>query len=135
MMRSLPLALTLLIAGALAGCALLPLARGPVVPRPDQRQWLDEPVVISLVTRYVYECRFDSRRTAAEHQYAARLRHWYGIASSGGEDVDGGRRAVNFVHRIHLDAKGSRRLWKRVLGLARQPEPGQDGLTLPPEVK
>ena len=95
----------------------------------------DEPVVISLVTRYVYECRFDSRRTAAEHQYAARLRHWYGIASSGGEDVDGGRRAVNFVHRIHLDAKGSRRLWKRVLGLARQPEPGQDGLTLPPEVK
>jgi hypothetical protein len=134
-MRSSSLPLTLLIAATLVGCTLLYPVRGPVVPRPNQRQWLDEPAVVNLVTRYVYECRFDSRRNTAERQYAARLRHWYSFASSGGLDADGGRRAVNFVHRIHLDAKGSRSLWKRVLSLARQPAPGQDGLALPAEVE
>jgi hypothetical protein len=42
---------------------------------------------------------------------------------------------VNFVHRIHLDAKGGRRLWKQVLSLAQQADAGLDGLVLPPEVK
>ena len=125
-MRPMPLLLALLLAGAFTGCGLLHSVRGPVVPRPNQQQWLDEPAVISLVTRYVYESHFDSRRSVAEKQYAARLRQWYALASSAG----------NFVHKIHRDAKGSEDLWKKVLGLARQPPPaGLDGLALPPEVR
>lgn len=135
-MRSLPIPLALLLAVACAGCTLLPPRRGAVVPRPNQQHWLDEPVVISLVTRYVYECRFDSRRDRVERQYAARLQQWYAVASSAGKDADGGQRAVNFVHKIHRDAKGSRELWKRVLRLAKEPgTAAQDGPALPPEVK
>jgi hypothetical protein len=135
-MRSVPPLLALLLAATFAGCALLPSRRPPVVPRPNQAQWLDEPVVISLVTRYVYESHFDSRRDRVERQYAARLQQWYAFASAGGKDVDGGQRAVNFVHKIHRDAKGSKELWKRVLSLAQEPSTaGQDGPALPPEVK
>jgi hypothetical protein len=135
-MRTLSLPLTVLIAGALAGCTLLHSLPHPVVPRPDQRQWLDEQAVISLVTRYVYECHFDSRRARVERQYASRLQQWYGLASSAGQDLDGGLRAVNFIHKIHRDAKGSRGLWMQVLSLARDPVPaGQDGLALPPAAK
>lgn len=135
MARVVRLWLPLLLGGALAGCALLRPVPGPTVPRPNQRQWLDEAAVIDLVTRYVYECRFDSRRAVAERHYATRLRQWYAYASSGGKDADGGQRAVNFVHRVHLDAKGSRELWKRVVELARQPASGAEASALPPGVE
>lgn len=131
----------LLIAAALAawlpglGCQAWRGTPKPYTPRPDQQVWVDEAAVISLVTRFVYESRFESRRTVAERQYAALVRHWYARVSGMGEDRDGGRRAVNFIHKIHRDAKGSADLWERVLALARQPPPGQDGMTIPDEVR
>jgi hypothetical protein len=127
--------LSCLALGTVTGCTLLWPVQGPVVPHANQQQWIDEAAVINMVTRYVYECRFDSRRPLAERQYAARLRQWYDLASSGGKDADGGQRAVNFVHRVHLDAKGSRDLWEHVLSLARESTPGQNGLALPAAVK
>jgi hypothetical protein len=118
-----------------AGCALIRPVRGPTVPHPGQRVWVDEPAVINLVTRYVYEAHFDSRRAAIEERYARLIRYWYTQASSGGKDLDGGQRAVNFIHKIHLDADGSRQGWKQVLGRARQAAPGEDLLPVPAEVE
>lgn len=117
------------------GCKALRRDPKPYTPRPDQAVWVDEPAVINLVTRLIYEARFDSRRTLAERQYAALIRHWYTRVSLAGEDLDGGRRAVAFVRKIHRDAKGSKELWKQVLERARQPAPGQDGLTLPDDIE
>jgi len=131
------LLLTAIAAGLVltAGCQALRGTPKPYAPRPDQTEWVDETAVISRVTRLIYEARFDSRRAQAERQYAALIRHWYTRVSRTGEDVDAGRRAVRYIHKIHRDAKGSRDLWKQVLSLARQPPPGQDGLVLPDDLR
>jgi len=109
--------------------------RGPYVPHPAQKVWVDESAVINLVTRYVYEAHFDSRRPMVEKRYAVLVRYWYEQASSGGQDLDGGRRAANFIHKIHVDAGGSRDLWKQVLALAREPAPGETSPAIPPDVE
>ena len=117
------------------GCQFLRSEVEPYTPRPDQTVWLDEPAVMALVSRFVYESRFESRRPLAERQYAALIRSCYTRVSVGGQDLDGGRRAVNFIHKIHRDAKGPRELWERVLESARQPPLGQDGVLIPSDVR
>jgi len=134
-MRHIRFALAVLVLCLGTGCQALRGAPKPYTPRPDQKVWVDEPAVINMVTRLVYQSHFDSRQALAERQYAALIRYWYVRVSATGEDPDAGLRAVNFIHKIHLDAKGSRELWERVLSLARQPPPGQDGMTIPNEVK
>lgn len=118
-----------------SACRALPGRPKAYTPRPDQTEWVDEAAVISRVTRLIYEARFDSRRAQAERQYAALIRYWYTRVSRTGEDVDAGRRAVHYIHKIHRDAKGSRNLWKQVISLARRPPPGQDGLDLPDDLR
>lgn len=118
-----------------AGCTLMRPVKGPYVPHPGQKVWVDETAVINLVTRFVYEAHFDERRPLVEKRYATLVRYWYEQASSGRQDHDGGCRAVNFIHKIHLDAGGSREFWKQIVYLARQPAPGQTEPGLPPDVE
>jgi hypothetical protein len=118
-----------LVAGA--GCTLLRPVKGPYVPHPGQKAWVDETAVINLVTRYVYDAHFDSRQPVAQARYAELIRRCYTQASSGGRDQDGGQRVVNFIHKIHVDAGGKRELWRDVLALARQGEPREGSLPVP----
>lgn len=134
-MRHLAPAAVLLAVGIGAGCTLFRPVKGPWVPHPGQEAWVDEPAVMNLVARFVFESHFDRRRALAEQRYAALIRFCYTRASSGGKDLDGGRRAVNFIHKVHHDAGGSRDLWRRVMELARQPAPGEESLPLPPAIR
>ena len=114
-------------------CTMMGPSSGPTVPRPDQQVWLNEVAVINLVTRLVYDSNFASRRKLAEERYAALLRYWYKRCSLAGEDLDGGKRALNFIRKIHFDAGGDRKLWDQVVEMAKKPAPMQNGLAIPPD--
>jgi len=112
-------------------CAVVKPVREPYVPHPRQRVWVNEAAVINLVTRLVYDANFGSRQEVTETRYAAVLRYWYKRCSVDGEDLDGGLRALNYIRKIHFDAGGDRKLWKRVEDRAREDAPGEDGLPIP----
>ena len=126
---------TLICLWVLCGCASTPRVKKPYVPHPDQRVWVDEAAVINLVTRLVYDAQFESRRHRAEERYAALLRYWYHRTSQNGLDQDAGVRALNYIRKIHADAGGTRKLWKHVLELAREPVAGQKGMPVPEDFR
>lgn len=117
------------------GCSSTPRVKKPFGPHPEQRVWVDEAAVINLVTRLVYDAQFESRRHRAEERYAALLRYWYRETSQNGLDADAGIRALNYIRKIHADAGGKRRLWKRVVQLAKEPVPGQKGMPIPEDFR
>jgi hypothetical protein len=119
-------ALACLVVATCAGCRTSPYTHA-VIPRPDQQRWMDERMVIEQLTECVYNASFASKRDAAILTYANLLRHVYGFASLGNRDIDAGVRALNFVHRVHRQASGSRALWVTVLAEARAPQ-GTEGL-------
>ena len=124
------LAVVALVASS-PGCTVINPVRKPYVPHPRQRAWVNEAAVINLVTRLVYDARFESRQEVTEMRYATVLRYWYKRCSVDGEDLDGGLRALNYIRKIHFDAGGDRKLWKRVAERAREAAPGEDGLPIP----
>ncbi len=89
------------------------------VPHLAQKHWVDERDVIITVTQCVPRLKYSSTRDEALERYAKGVRRWYAHASDNGKDVDAGVRALNYVHKIHKDAKGARSLWKKVLKEAR----------------
>ncbi|MBN2448788.1 MAG: hypothetical protein JXR77_00280 [Lentisphaeria bacterium] len=119
----------------LGACRIVNPVRQPYTPHAQQREWVDEVAVINVVTRLTMDAGFASRRALAEERYAALLRYWYKRTSLAGRDLEGGIRALNFIRKVHFDAKGDRKLWNRAVELAREPLPGQDGIPLPPEFR
>ena len=87
-------------------------------PRPDQKHWPDELQVVDVVVRCVRTAEYTSSRTYAIREYAIFLRQTYGKCSEGGLDVDAGMRALNYIKKIHNDAKGGKALWKEAMKLA-----------------
>ena len=123
MMRS----LLLILLAVLCGCATTgsssskkptPLTR-ETHPRHDQQNWLKEREAINNVVAFVEYAKYASRRPQALRDYALYLRTTYAHVSMGGNDVDAGVRALNYIHKIHLDCGGSGKLWKDVLDLSR----------------
>lgn len=88
-------------------------------PRHDQQNWVKEREAINNVVAYVEYAKYASRRPQALRDYALYIRVTYAHVSMGGNDVDAGVRALNYIHKIHLDCGGSGKLWKDVLDLAR----------------
>ena len=72
-----------------------------------------------MVVRCVRTAEYTSSHTYAVREYAIFLRQTYGKCSEGGIDVDAGIRALNYIKKIHHDAKGGRKLWREAMELAR----------------
>ena len=87
-------------------------------PRHDQKFWPDEVEVVDVVVRCVRVAEYTSSHSYAVRDYAIFLRQTYGKCSEGGLDVDAGIRALNYIKKIHSDAKGGRKLWREALELA-----------------
>lgn len=107
-------------------------------PRPDQSRWLDENLVINTVVQCVNNADFASRRPQAVKEYAGLLRICYMTVSEGGVDIDAGARALNFIHKIHRDANGDRKLWQDAVERAKDTsnDAGRlPGLPIPPDFR
>ena len=87
-------------------------------PRADQKHWPDELQVVDVVVRCVRTAEYTSSRNYAVREYALFLRQTYGKCSEGGLDADAGMRALNYIKKIHNDAKGGKKLWKEAMELA-----------------
>ena len=108
-----------LIALGLAGCFTTGQYTKEAFPRADQKHWPDEVEVVDVVVRCVRTAEYTSSHTYAVREYAIFLRQTYGKCSEGGLDVDAGIRALNYIKKIHHDAKGGRKLWREAMELAR----------------
>ena len=118
----------LILLAILCGCATtgsttsskkpVPLTR-EARPRHDQQNWLKEREAINNVVAFVEYAKYASRRPQALRDYALYIRVTYAHVSMGGNDVDAGVRALNYIHKIHLECGGSGKLWKDVLDLSR----------------
>ncbi len=139
--------LLLILLAVLCGCATqgststkrpVPLTR-ETRPRHDQQNWLKEREAINNVVAFVEYAKYASRRPQALRDYALYIRVTYAHVSMGGNDVDAGVRALNYIHKIHLDCGGSGKLWKDALDLARIMDKDGDkqptGLEPPPNYK
>ena len=107
-------------------------------PRHDQNNWLDERLVINTVVQCVNNADFTSRRPLAIMEYATLLRMCYMTVSEGGVDVDAGVRALNFIHKIHRDARGDKKLWQNAVKKAQDTTADHGrlpGLPIPAEYK
>ena len=107
-------------------------------PRHDQNRWLDENLVINTVVQCVNNADFASRRPLAVKEYAGLLRLCYMTVSEGGVDVDAGVRALNFIHKIHRDANGDRKLWRDAVEQAKNTSDDAGrlpGLPIPPDFR
>ena len=139
--------LLLILLAVLCGCVTTgsPSTKRPVPltretrPRHDQQNWLKEREAINNVVAYVEYAKYASRRPQALRDYALYIRVTYAHVSMGGNDVDAGVRALNYIHKIHLDCGGSGKLWKDALDLARIMDKDGDkqptGLEPPPDYK
>ena len=138
----------LILLALLCGCATTKPGTSPkkpvrltheARPRHNQQNWLDEREAINNVVAFVEYAKYVSRRPQALRDYALYVRVTYANVSMGGKDVDAGVRALNYIHKIHLDCGGSGKLWKDVLDLSRIMGNGGDkqpnGLEPPPDFK
>ena len=126
----------------LCGCVSLPKGEGltrETHPRHNQKRWLKEREVINNVVAYVEYSKYASRRPQALREYALYIRLSYANVSIGGQDVDAGVRALNYIHKIHAECGGSPKLWNDVLALSRILGEGDErqgtGLEPPPDYK
>ena len=139
--------LLFILLAVLCGCATtsststkrpVPLTRESR-PRHDQQNWLKEREAINNVVAFVEYAKYASRRPQALRDYALYICVTYAHVSMGGNDVDAGVRALNYIHKIHLDCGGSGKLWKDALDLARIMDKDGDkqptGLEPPPNYK
>lgn len=106
------------IALGLAGCFTTGQYTREAFPRADQKYWPDEVEVVDVVVRCVRTAEYTSSHTYAVREYAIFLRQTYGKCSEGGLDVDAGIRALNYIKKIHHDAKGGKKLWREAMELA-----------------
>lgn len=100
-------------------------------PRSDQKRWPDEREVINTVVKIVNMSGYASLKPKALMEYALFLRRWYGTVSEGGNDVDAGIRALNYIKKIHNDAYGGGGLWREVLDKAKTEEDDGSGKRMP----
>lgn len=101
-------------------------------PRPDQEHWLNEAQVNVTVQRLIVSARLASCEPAVRNEYAALLRYWHAYTSASGRDLDGGRRALNYIRMIHFNSGGNDHLWHQVMQQAQQPDPERPGLAATP---
>ncbi len=139
--------LIIILLAVLCGCATTgsPAAKKPmpltreIRPRHDQQNWLNERECIHNVVTFVEYAKYASRRPQTLRDYALYIRATYAHVSMGGNDVDAGVRALNYIHKIHLDCGGPGKLWKDVLELSRIMDRGSNnqavGLEPPPNYK
>ncbi len=108
-------------------------------PRHNQKRWLNQREAINNVVAFVEYAKYASRRPQALRDYALYVRVTYADVSMGGNDVDAGVRALNYIRKIHLDCGGSGKLWKDVLDLSRimgnSSDKQPNGLEPPPDYK
>ncbi len=107
----------------LCGCMSSGKYTKEAFPRADQKRWPDETEVVDVVVRCVRMAEYTSGRPHAIREYAIFLRSTYSRCSEGGIDIDAGVRALNYIRKIHRDARGGRKLWRQAIELAQyEPE-------------
>ena len=108
-------------------------------PRHNQDRWLNEREVINNVVAYVEYSKYASRRPKVLQEYGLYLRMSYANVSVGGQDIDAGVRALNYIHKIHQECGGSQKFWNDALAMARLMGNGDEkqgtGLEPPPGYK